>query len=100
MTTGTHMLKDQMIEHLCNRLAQEGHTVTKNAVRALLDELAAVAIDGVSAGNDVTIPGIVKLAVQDRAARQGRNPHTGKAVTIPACRIVKAKPLKALRDAA
>ncbi|HMP03513.1 MAG TPA: HU family DNA-binding protein [Gemmatales bacterium] len=51
-----------------------------------------------------TIPGLVKLKTVKKAAtkeRQGRNPKTGEMITIaakPARKVVKAYPLKVLKD--
>jgi DNA-binding protein HU-beta len=41
---------------------------------------------------------MVKLVRRDRAARTGRNPATGEAITIPAKTVVKARVAKALKD--
>lgn len=40
-------------------------------------------------GEIVNIPGVGKLKIVDKAARTGRNPHTGGAVEIPAQKAVK-----------
>ena len=45
------------------------------------------------------IPGVCKLVVQRRKAREGRNPATGEAIKIPAKTVVKARIAKALKDA-
>jgi len=45
------------------------------------------------------LPGMVKLVVQKRKARMGRNPATGEAIKIPAKTVVKARIQKALKDA-
>ena len=50
-------------------------------------------------GGEVTLPGIGTLATAERAARQGRNPKTGETIAIPACKTVKFKAAKALKDA-
>ena len=52
-----------------------------------------------------TVPGLVKLKTIKKAAtpaRPGRNPKTGEPMTIPAMparKVVKAYPLKVLKDA-
>lgn len=45
------------------------------------------------------IPGVGKLVVKDRAARPGRNPATGEAMTIPAKKVVAFSPSQTLKDA-
>jgi len=55
-------------------------------------------------GGQVTIPGMIKLRMSERAAspeRMGRNPFTGQPQMItakPARRVVKASPVKAMKD--
>ena len=47
----------------------------------------------------VEIPGVVKIEKKHRAARMGRNPMTGEAISIPAKTVLKARVLKKLKDA-
>ncbi|MCO5248335.1 MAG: HU family DNA-binding protein [Chitinophagales bacterium] len=67
------------------------------------DALAAV-LDGISdalaAGDKVTLIGFGTFSVNERAARTGRNPATGKVIKIAAKRQVKFKAGKALDDSA
>ena len=42
---------------------------------------------------------MVKLVVQKRKARMGRNPATGEPIKIPAKTVVKARIVKQLKDA-
>ena len=49
-----------------------------------------------TAGGEVPLPGLGKLKTKDRAARMGRNPRTGEAVTIPARRVVVFAPSEKL----
>jgi len=48
---------------------------------------------------EFVIPGVCKLVVQRRKAREGRNPATGEPIKIPAKTVVKARIAKALKDA-
>ncbi len=50
-------------------------------------------------GDSVTLVGFGTFAATDRAARTGRNPRTGEAITIPASKSPKFKAGKALKDA-
>jgi DNA-binding protein HU-beta len=43
-------------------------------------------------GEEVTVPGVGKLKVVTKAARNGRNPKTGEAIQIPAKRVVEFTP--------
>ena len=47
----------------------------------------------------VQIPGFGTFEVRERAARQGRNPHTGETIEIAAAKAPTFKPGKALKDA-
>ena len=47
----------------------------------------------------VQIPGFGSFEVRERAARTGRNPHTGETIEIAAAKAPAFKPGKALKDA-
>ena len=51
-------------------------------------------------GERITWPGVGSFSTRERKARRGRNPITGAAITIPARKVVKFTPGKALREAA
>ena len=51
------------------------------------------------AGEPVKIPGFGQFKVRDRAARMARNPATGEQVKVPAKRVFKFLPAKALKEA-
>lgn len=61
---------------------------------ALLQEVAQALQDSKS----INFQGFGTFEVTERAERQGRNPQTGEAVTIPAKRSAKFKPSQALKD--
>ena len=48
---------------------------------------------------DVVTEELKKFEVSERAAREGRNPQTGKTMKIEACKAPKFKAGKALKDA-
>jgi DNA-binding protein HU-beta len=54
----------------------------------------------VNDGKRVVIPGIFTIEKKERKARKGRNPATGKEISIPAKNVVKIKAGKTLQDAA
>ena len=86
------MTKAQIVEHLAERSG-----VAKKQVAEILADLAALAHR--EARNGFTIPGVGKLVVVDRKAREGRNPATGETVHIPAKRALKFRVAKAAKDA-
>ena len=47
----------------------------------------------------VTISGFGTFVVTRRAARNGRNPRTGRAITIPSARVPRFRPSRVLKAA-
>jgi len=50
-------------------------------------------------GEKVTLVGFGTFQIMERKARKGRNPQTGQTIQIPARKILKSRPGKALREA-
>ncbi|MDA9983384.1 HU family DNA-binding protein [Gammaproteobacteria bacterium] len=73
--------------------------LTKSDAASAVDAVFSTITKSLSAGNAVTLVGFGTFAVTDRAARTGRNPRTGEAITIPASKSPKFKSGKALKDA-
>ena len=55
--------------------------------------------DGLHRRERVTISGFGTFVVARRAARNGRNPRTGRAIIIPPARVPKFRPSRVLRAA-
>ena len=79
--------------------------MNKSELIAAVAEKAGVAkamIDAVAgalkAGDKVAIAGFGNFEVKERAAREGRNPATGEAITIAASKTVAFKASKALKE--
>lgn len=70
----------------------------KAAVERVLDGLRGVMETECKDGGDVMLPGIGKFVVKSFKARKGRNPKTGKELTIPAGRRVTFSVAKNLKD--
>ena len=64
-------------------------------VDGLFDDIQAAVVSG----DAVKIPGFGQFKVRDRAARMARNPATGAQVKVPATRVFKFLPAKALKEA-
>lgn len=64
-------------------------------VDGLFDDIQAAVVSGEA----VKIPGFGQFKVRDRAARMARNPATGEQVKVPAKRVFKFLPAKALKEA-
>lgn len=71
--------------------------LAKKQVAAFFDEMCKLAYK--EAKNSFTVPGLGKLVLVNRAARQGRNPATGETIQIPAKKVVKFRVAKAAKDA-
>lgn len=73
--------------------------LSKAHAETTIKALGEVVTDALKSGDDVALPGIGKLAVTQRAAREGRNPATGESIKIAAKRAPKFSAAKALKDA-
>ena len=82
---------------LVSAVAAEAGITKKAAAKAVDAVFGAIAAE-VSAGNKVTVTGFGTFEPKAREARQGRNPQTGEAITIPAHNVVTFKPGKGLKD--
>ncbi|RYF12953.1 MAG: HU family DNA-binding protein [Oxalobacteraceae bacterium] len=64
------------------------------AVLAVFDQISIA----VAKGDEVSINGFGKFVVKDRPEREGRNPATGEAMTIPASKKVSFTSAKSLKE--
>ncbi len=67
----------------------------EKAVKAFID----VVTEELKKGEKVQVVGFGTFEVAERAARKGRNPHTGEPMPIGASKAPKFKAGKALKDA-
>lgn len=75
----------------------EDTDMTKKDVATVIDSMVQMAYKEAKVG--FTIPGLGKLVVVDRKARDGRNPATGEKIRIPAKKVLKFRIAKAAKDA-
>lgn len=73
--------------------------MSKKDVAMFMDKLTELAYKQVKTAGEFVLPGFGKLVKVHRAARQGRNPATGEAITIAAKTVVKFRVAKACKDA-
>ena len=66
----------------------------EKALKAFIDTVT----EELKNGGKVQLVGFGTFEVAERAERQGRNPKTGEAITIPASKSPKFKAGKALKD--
>ncbi|MFQ5898591.1 MAG: HU family DNA-binding protein [Candidatus Methylomirabilia bacterium] len=72
---------------------------TKVAAERGINALLGAIRDSLKRGRRVTLVGFGTFSTSRRAARNGRNPRTGKAIRIPSVRVPRFKPSKALKQA-
>jgi len=94
MDEARRMGKSELFSHFAERF-----DVKRTQSREFFDELAALCERELKRTGEFVIPGMVKLVVQNRKARIGRNPATKQPIEIPAKTVVKARIVKQLKDA-
>jgi DNA-binding protein HU-beta len=72
---------------------------TKVSSEKALETFMMGIFDSLKRGRRVTIGGFGTFMVSRRAERNGRNPRTGKAIRIPAKKVPRFKPSRALKAA-
>ena len=94
------MSKTELVEAIASQSGLE-----KKQVNSVLDALSDVVYKELKAENEVVLPGLVKLTAVTKPAvpeREGINPFTKEKTTFkakPARKVIKPRPLKALKDA-
>jgi DNA-binding protein HU-beta len=94
MADARRMGKSELFSHFAERFE-----LKRTQAREFFDELTALSEKELKRSGEFVLPGMVKLVVQKRKARMGRNPATGEAIKIPAKTVVKARIAKQLKDA-
>ena len=95
-----HMSKTEFVEAIADQSGLE-----KKQVNAVLDSLNNVIYKELKDQNEVVIPGLLKLTAVTKPAvpaREGINPFTKEKTMFkakPARKVIKPRPLKALKDA-
>lgn len=91
--------KSELVSELAEKTG-----MTKSQVNEFFEALTNVVEKSMKTGNAVTIPNLVKIYVHKRKAtnaRQMKSPATGEMITVsakPAHKVVKAKPIKFLKE--
>ena len=70
----------------------------KKDVDAVVDATFDAIVEALNNGDKVQLIGFGTFDVKEAAAREGRNPKTGEAITIPASKRPGFAPSKALKD--
>lgn len=88
------MNKGQFIEAIAEKAG-----LSRKDASAALEAVIATVTETLKAGDKITVTGFGTFETRKRAPRNGRNPHTGEAITIAAKTAPAFKPGKALKDA-
>ena len=94
MADARRMGKMELFAHFADKFDMK-----RTQVRDLFEELLRLSEKELKRSGEFVIPGVCKLVVQRRKAREGRNPATGEPIKIPAKRVVKFRVAKAAKDA-
>ena len=96
----TQMTKSQLIEQIAAK-----NELGKNAVKGVMETLAMIGYKELKKNGVFVVPGFAKFIVIKKPAtkaRKGTNPFTGEPTIFkakPARKIVRARPVKAAKDA-
>lgn len=88
------MNKIELIENMSKKTG-----LSKKDTEAVLDAFKDSITDALVKGDRVQLVGFGTFEVSKRAAREGRNPRTGEAMTITASKTPKFKAGKLLKNA-
>ena len=83
---------------LINHIADEAD-ISKAAAARALDAVTDAITRTLKKGETVALIGFGAFSVSKRKAREGRNPKTGEAIKIAACKVARFSPGKGLKDA-
>ena len=83
---------------LINQIAEKADLTKKDSEKALNAFIEAVT-ESLKSGNSVQLVGFGSFQVKLRAAREGRNPQTGKAIKIAATNVPGFKAGQKLKEA-
>ena len=96
-----YLTKSQVVE----KINEQQSDLSKKQVKGVLESLATVAYKELKKAGMFVVPGLAKFVVVKKPAtkaRKGTNPFTGEPMTFkakPARKIVRARPVKAAKDA-
>lgn len=86
--------KKEIVDHVADKC-----DMTKADAERALESVVGMVSEHLVKGDEVAIAGFGTFATSQRAAREARNPRTGESVQVPAMKVPKFKPGKALKDA-
>ncbi|RVD31750.1 HU family DNA-binding protein [Mesorhizobium sp. M4B.F.Ca.ET.017.02.2.1] len=82
---------------LAERLAT-AHGLSKAQAKTAVEDVLKGITEAAAKGEEVSLNGFGKFKVQNKPAREGRNPSTGATIKIAASKKLVFQPAKALKD--
>ena len=74
------------------------HGLSRGKAKAIIGSMLEAITEAAKRGEDVSLTGFGKFRPSERAAREGRDPRTGEALSIAASRKIRFTPSKTLKD--
>ena len=96
-----YLTKSQLVE----KISEQHSTLSKRDIKGVMETLASVGHKELKKAGVFIVPGFAKFVVVKKPAtkaREGTNPFTGEKMMFkakPARKIVRARPVKAIKDA-
>lgn len=87
------MNKEKFVEEMAKRLS-----ISKAAARKELEVVLDLIQEGTTKDGEVSFMNFGKFVIVERGARKGRNPQTGKEITIPAHKAIAFRVGKAFKN--
>lgn len=88
------MNKAALVDHIHAKIGG-----TKVGAEQAIDVIIDSIVSTLKGDGEVSIAGLGIFSAKKRAARTARNPRTGESIQVPAMRVPKFRPAKALKDA-
>lgn len=87
------MSQSEVINHFAEKF-----DLKRSQVKELFEELSDLASSEVKSNGEFVLPGLGKMVLSERKAREGRNPQTGETIQIPAKTALKFRLSKGIKD--
>ena len=88
------MTKKDIVKIIADKYTDFTQKEIGEIIDAFLDEIKS----GVSMGAKIALPQFGSFEVNERAARECRNPQTNERMMVAACKVPKFKPAKDFKD--
>ena len=88
------MNKDDFISLIATQ-----NNITKVEAKGVVDKFTSAIITGLKQGDEISLIGFGNFVIQEIPERKGRNPRTGKDLTVPAYKQVRFKVGKFIKEA-